>query len=158
MFGQRLLGLCFKEGIVITLRNGQASVQIVDLLGKYLCRRPFGQDAACPDIIEVVQILRRVALQFMEINLPEGLDRLALQADIIIIGGVDNGKLALGIEQSALLARTQYVALLVNALHASDGTLAEVMEVLVAGTPLAEAHHLHIADEDFYLVVSLFRY
>ena len=154
MFGQRLLGLCLEIGIVEPLGDGQTAAQEVHLLVVDVFRRALGDDAACTDVVEVVQVLCRVAAYLVGVDGLEGLDGLAFQAYIIIIGGVDNGKLRFSIAQALLLTGCQLVALLVDAEHAVQGMFTEVVEFLVARTALAQAHLLHIAYEEFQLIVG----
>ena len=71
-------------------------LQLVDILLGALC-----QYAASTNVVEVVQILCRIALYLVGVNLSQGLYRLSLKTYIIIIGGVDNGVLCFCIEQLA---------------------------------------------------------
>ena len=136
------------------LETAQQAVHL--LLKDFLCR-PFGQNAAGTNVVEIVQELRRVLFHLLGVYGLQGLNRLLLKTYIIIIGGIDNGKLCLGIEQPAALALVQQVALFVDAVHACDSTLTEVIEVLVARAALTKAHLLNIAHQHFQLIVSQFR-
>ena len=78
---------------MVTLGDRQATVQIVYLLSMYLVGRTLGQNTACTNVIQVVQVLSRITTQFVKVQLLQGFDGLAFQSYIIIIGGVDNGKL-----------------------------------------------------------------
>ena len=140
-----------------TLGNRQTVCQIIHLLLIDVLSTPFGDDSACANVVKIVQILSRVATHLVGVDGHQSIDRLILQTHIIIIGGIDDGKLRFAIAQTTLLAVVQLVALFVDTLHAGDGAFTEIVKVLVMGTTLTKAHLLHIANEQFYLIVSKFR-
>ena len=63
----------------------------------YLRRCTLSKNTASTDIIQVVQILCRIATQFVKIKLFECLNGLTFQTNIIIIGRVNDGKFCLSI-------------------------------------------------------------
>ena len=155
MVSKGFFGLGLEVDEAITLSNGQTVVQMVYLVVAYLLRGTFGQDTSSPDVIQVVQVLRRIMTHGIKVYLPECLDRLAFQTDIIIIGGGDNGHLRFSIEQTATLMRTQLAALLVDALKGIDSLLATLVELAILAATLTQTHLLHIADQQLYLIVAL---
>ena len=156
VFGNGLKGIGHEVGEVVALGYLVAAQQVVHLLLVDVVGRPFGEYASGADVVEVVQELGRVALHLLGVDGHECLDRLLVEAYIIIIGGSDDGQFGLGIEQASLLALAEQMALLVDALQAVDGPFTIVVEVLGARTALAEAHLLDVADEQFQLVVGDF--
>ena len=59
--------------------------------------------------------------------------------------------------QSSQLPFSQHVAFFVYTFQAGDGPFTEVVEVLVAGTALAQSHLLHIRHQQLYLIVRHLR-
>ena len=96
----------------------------------------------------------RVALDVVGIDGVKRLDRVLLQTYIIIIGGVDDGILALGITETALQTGREFATLFVDTTQGTIGQFTELMELTVAGTSLAETHLLDISHHAFHLVVA----
>ena len=86
-----------------TLGNSQATRQTVHLLLMNIFRAAFGDDTACSNVVKVVQILGCITTHLVGIDGHQCINRLILKTHIIIIGGIDDGKLGLGIEQTLLL-------------------------------------------------------
>ena len=154
MVGQRLLGLCLEIGIVVSQGNIQAARQTIHLLLIDFLLAAVGDDATSAHVVEVIKELSRVAAHLIRVDSHKGVDGLALEAYIIIIGGIDDAELRLGIAQTLLLAGVELVALLVDTFHTGHGTLAEIVEVLVARTALTQTHLLDVTYQEFQLVVS----
>ena len=112
----------------------------------------FDNDAAGTYIVQIVQVLGRVLLHLFAYGI-QGTDSLTRQSYIIIIGGGDNGQLALGIDQPLLLTFVKRRTLLVDTLQRTAGLLTIVVELTVARLALTQAHLLNIADQQFQLVV-----
>ena len=154
MVSQRLLGLCLKIGIVVSQGNVQTARQTIHLLLIDVLLAAVGDDATSAHVVEVIKELSRVAAHLVRVDSHKGVDGLALEANIIIIGGIDDAELRLGIAQTLLLADVELVAFLVDTLHTGHGTFAEIVEVLVARTALTQTHLLDVTYQEFQLVVS----
>ena len=103
MLGEGFKGVGGEEGVVTLSGDEEAAHQVVELLLVDLLLRALRDDATRTDVIEPVEQLGGVALYLVGIDGVEGLDGLFLQTHVIIIGGVDDGVLALGIVQPAQL-------------------------------------------------------
>ena len=154
MVGQRLLGLCLEIGIVVSQGDIQAARQTIHLLLIDVLLTAVSNDATSAHVVEVIQELSRIAAHLVRVDSHECVDGLALEAYIIIIGGIDDAKLRLGIAQALLLAGVELVAFLVDTFHTGHGTLAEIVEVLVARTTLAKTHLLDVTHQEFQLIVG----
>ena len=86
MVGQSLQGLCLEIGITLTMGDAETAVEHLHLVSMYLLRVVACQNAASTNVIEVVQILRSIAANGIDVQRQEGIDGLALKADIVIIG------------------------------------------------------------------------
>ena len=157
MLRESLKGIGCEIGIAGLSRGEEAAHQMVELALVDLLLRALSEDAACADVVEIVEVLGRVALHLVGIDGAQGLDGLPLETYIIIIGGIDNGILCLSIEEALLLTLCQRGTLLVDAVDATNGTFTVIVEVLVARTALAQAHLLDITYEQFKLIISQFR-
>ena len=71
--------------------NGQTAAQKVDFLLIDIVGAAFRDNTTGTDIVEVVQVLGRIVAYLVKIDFHEGFDRLPFQADIVVIGGSDNG-------------------------------------------------------------------
>ena len=158
MLGYTLQGIGHEVGIVATQGYLVTAQQMVHLLTVNLLGAAFGNDTSGADVVQIVQKLRRIALDGFGVDGFQRLCRLLLQAYIIIIGGGDNGQLRLAVEQSPPLAVVEYMALFVDAAQGGKGFLAVVVKILVARLSLAESHLLHIAYKQLQLVVGLLWY
>ena len=126
---------------------------MVELLLVDLVLRTLRDDAACTDVIQVVQILGRITLHLVGIDGVQSLNGLSLQTHIIIIGGIDDGIFRLGIEQTTGIPLRKGLYVLIDTVHGTACQLTELMELAVSGTTLAETHLLDIGDEEFHLVI-----
>ena len=115
---------------------------MVDLL---LCT--LGDNTSGANVIEIVEELGCIAYHLVGINGSQSRYRLALQTYIIIIGGVDDGILRLGIEQPALIGWRQQRALLMDTAEGTIGQRTILMELTITRTTLTEAHLLDIGDK-----------
>ena len=154
VFGEGLEGIGSEIGIVATTGQEEAAHQVVELLLVDLVLRALGDDAARSDVVEVVEVLGRVALHLVGIDGVEGLDRLLLESYIIVIGGVDDGILGLGIKQGATIVVGEIVDLFMDAADGLISQFAILMELAVARTTLTETHLLDVGDEALYLMVG----
>ena len=107
-----------------TLGNGETTAEEVHLLLIDVVRAAFSDDAACSHVVEVVKVLCRVMAHLVDIDFHQGFYGLALQADIIIIGGTDNGQFGLRINHALLQAFGERAALFVDALLVADSAFA----------------------------------
>ena len=103
MLGEGLKGIGGEEGVVTLSGDEEAAHQVVELLLVDLLLGALRDDATRTDVIEPVEQLGGVALHLVGVDGVESLDGLFLQTHVIIIGGVDDGVLALGIVQPAQL-------------------------------------------------------
>ena len=127
---------------------------MVELLLDNLLLRPLSDDAARTYIIHIIKVLGRIAQHLAGMDAPQGLDALTLESYIIIIGGIDDGVLRLGIEQAVLIVGREQRALFIDAKDGLISQLAILMELTIARTTLTEAHLLHIGDELLHLVIG----
>ena len=153
MVGKSFKSLGNEIGIMVTLGNGKASIQVVNLLSMHILRSPVGKDAACANVVEIVQVLGGIVAYLVDVELQQGVDRLAFQSYIIIIGGGDNGHFGLSIAQATQLATRQLITFLIDALLSLYGLLTILIEFTVLAATLAESHLLHISDQQFQLVI-----
>ena len=147
MLGERLQSIGSEIRIVALTRNHEATQQMVELLLVDLLLRALGKDAASADVIEIIEVLRCVALYFIGVDGLQSLNRLPLKTDIIIIGGVDDGVLRLGIEHAVAVFVGEQFALFVDTVQHTVSLFTVFMELTVAGPALTEAHLLNITDE-----------
>ena len=103
VLGEGFEGVGGEEGVVTLSGDEEAAHQVVELLLVDLLLRALRDDATRTDVIEPVEQLGGVALHLVGVDGVESLDGLFLQTHVIIIGGVDDGVLALGIVQPAQL-------------------------------------------------------
>ena len=123
----------------------------------FLC--PGGEDAACADVVVVVQQLRHVGLYLaVGIDLPDGLDGRLFQSHIIIIGGGDDGELCPRIHHAAPLAGGEQALVLLDAVEPLLCLLVVVVELLVERLALAETHELDVRHQKLHLVVGDLEY
>ena len=146
MFGNGLLGVGLKIGVAEARGDAETAVQEVHLLVIDVFGGAVSDDAPGTDVIQVVQVLGRVVPHLVGIDGQEGFHRLALQAHVVVIGGVDNGQLRLGIGQPLKEPGRQGGALLVDALQMVKGTLAVFIESTVVAPALAETHLLNFCN------------
>ena len=158
VFREGLQRIGRKVGIVTRACKQETAHQSVKLLLIDRLLRAFGDDTACTDVIEVVQELGRIALHLVGIYRHQGLYRLSLQSDIIVVGGVHDGIFRLGIEQSPRLVGRELFAFLIDTMQGSVGQFSELMELTIVRLSLTESHLLDIGDEDLYLVVGDLRH
>ena len=102
MVSQSLQCLRLEIGIVATVGNRQTALQTLYLVSTNLFGAAIGQHTSGTNVIKVVQILRRITTGNLCIHRLDSLHRLALQTDIIVVGGVDNSHLRLCIVHAAL--------------------------------------------------------
>ena len=97
VFRQRLQRVGGEISDASLLRQQIAAHQMVKLgLVDHLLRAR-GNHTARPHIVKVVQVLSRVALQLVGHG-EERISRLPLQSHVVVIGGGDDGELALGVD------------------------------------------------------------
>ena len=154
MLGEGLEGVGGEEGVVALPGDEEAAHQVVELLLVDFLLRALSDDAARSDVIQPVEHLGGVALHLVGVDSVEGLDGLFLQTHIIIIGGVDDGVLALGIVQTAQLSGRELTALLVDAVQCLVGQLTVLMELTITRTALTKPHVLHVGHHPLHLVVA----
>ena len=128
--------------------------QIVPFLLIYLFLGTFCDDTTSTNLIEIVQILRRILLQ-LRIILDgfKRFNRSLLQTYIIIIGGCDNGQLAACIDHTLAHARCKVYRLLLYPSQRSTGILIVFVEILVSRDTLTKSHLLDIRNQQLYLVI-----
>ena len=102
MVSQSLQCLRLEIRIVATVGNRQTALQTLYLVSTNLFGAAIGQHTSGTNVIKVVQILRRITTGNLCIHRLDSLHRLALQTDIIVVGGVDNSHLRLCIVHAAL--------------------------------------------------------
>ena len=101
--------------------------------------------------------MSRIAFQLgRHVNFVDCLQGLLLLLKVIIIYRRCNGKLRAGIVEAMKNPRFgQRLLVLADALHASKGTVAVIVEFLVHGGALTYLHHPHIRHQAFQFVVRL---
>ena len=156
MLAQSLQGLRLEERIAVVGGQLIAAKQVPHLRIERRLGQRLVDNAARTHIVEIVQQLRRVALdRTIRVDLRHCSRRLFEQAYIIKIGGLNNAELTLGIGKPIALMFIQTVDFLTDAMQAPLGPLAVVVEQLVLGLALAEAHVLHVGHKLFNDVVGL---
>ena len=126
----------------------------------HLCLRQLAfvlshEDASCPDVVPIVEQLRRVALdRAVRVDAHHLVTGLLLQARVIVIDGRDDAKLRQGIGIPSLLMLIERKGLVLDAGETSLGLRAVDIKVFVARLFLTELHLLHVRDKLFYLVVG----
>ena len=78
----------------------EATQQMVEFLLINLLLSTIGDDATRADIIQVVQPLRRIKAEIININVLESINRLPFQTYIIIIGRSNNRHFRLSVTQT----------------------------------------------------------
>ena len=154
MFGERLEGIGREERHIGMARQEEAAHQMVELLLVDLLLGTLGDDAASTYIIHIIKVLGRVAHHLVGMDAPQGINTLALETYIIIIGGIDDGVLRLGIEQTALVMGREQRALFIDATDGLISQLTILVELAIARTALTESHLLNIGDELLHLVIG----
>ena len=128
--------------------------QVIPFLLVHLFLGTFRDNSSCTDLIEIVQILCRILLQFrIVLDGFKRFNRRLLQSYIIIIGGCDNGQLAPGIDHTLSHSGCEVDRLLLYPSQRPTGILIVFVEILVARHTLTESHLLNIGYQQFYLVV-----
>ena len=113
------------------------------------------QHASRTDVVIIVEQLGGIGIDHpLWVDLIEGIVGLAGQSHIIEVSGQNNMVFAEGIDHALLLVGIELALFFLYSFQSPLGPLAEVVEVLVARLPLAEAHQLDVAYEKFYLVVG----
>ena len=149
-----LEGIGGEEGHIGMTCQQEAAHQMVKLLLVDLLLGALGDDAASSDVIHIVEILGRIAQHLVGMDTLKSLDALALKTNIIIIGGIDNRILRLGIEQTTPIVLREQLALFVDTSYGLISQLAKLMELTIARTSLTETHLLHIGYELLHLIVG----
>ena len=101
VFREGLESIGSEIGIISLTGMDEASQQHVELLLIDILLGTCSDDASRTYIIEIVQPLGRVVPEVVGINILNSINRLSLQAYIIIIGGSDNGHLRFCITQTS---------------------------------------------------------
>ena len=146
MVSQCLLGLCLEIDITIAFCHAETAIQIIDFLLTYLFRGTFRKHTACPDVVEIVEILGGIVAHLVCIQLLKGFHTLALQSHIIIIGGSDNSHFRFSIGQTLALMLRKLGTLFIDAFKGPDGLFAPFVKLTILRTTLTEAHLLDITN------------
>ena len=110
--------------------------------------------SARPVVIEIVEILCRILLKFVGIQVGKCPLHGAFLLYIIKIGGFHDVELALGIDGAAVFTERQIICLLAYSAQSAHCLFAISVKVLVAGFTLTDSHALNVCNKEFYLVVA----
>ena len=102
MFAHSLQGIGLPEDVAALEAALITTHQIIPLLLHDLVGRTFGKNTAGAYLVEVVQVLGRILLYRVLVNLLQGRDALRFESHVIIIGRSHDMELALGIDHTVL--------------------------------------------------------